>query len=242
MRSTSSAFVSLRSSRTSARTSMSPSPPPPKTTPPGTRGTAASTNVLSGARCPNGGTVPGTKPEATTVSSGVASRTRRLATPSARASFLTSTRVSPFETTTTNAPSAAKTSDLTIWETSTPRAAALDATSGVSSPSQRTSSTSAPRASIHRARSTDVSTRAEGTADARREVAADDGRFAEAVADEPVPSREAPWPIARAARGRNAANALVGMHLARRASSRTACARLCARGGRGWGKYCFWTP
>ena len=156
--SNSSPSVSLSNSSTdSTRTSASASPPPPKTAPaPTSVGTDASTNVRSFSLCPNGGTVPGTNPHASMVSSRVARRTRLFATPILAASFLTSTFVSPLVTTTTNAPSTANTKLLTIDSTSTPSASALDATSGVSAPSHRTSVAAPSRAASQEARSFDV--------------------------------------------------------------------------------------
>mmetsp|Transcript_1940 Transcript_1940/g.4446 ORF Transcript_1940/g.4446 Transcript_1940/m.4446 type:complete len:212 (-) Transcript_1940:107-742(-) len=155
----SSPSVSRRSSSTSTLTSMSRSPPPPHTTPRGTSGTCASTKMRNWRRCPNGGTVPGAYPHAATASVGDASRTRLLATPRRRASFLGSTRASPLVTTTTNSPSHANTSDLTTHATSIPSATAEEATSGVSFPGHRTSVTVEPRDAIHRSRSADVMTR-----------------------------------------------------------------------------------
>ncbi len=50
-------------------------PPPPHSASVAMRGTCASTSVISGVRCPSGGTVPGTKPHKRGVSTGVARRT-----------------------------------------------------------------------------------------------------------------------------------------------------------------------
>ena len=127
------------------------------------------------------------------VSSRVARRTRLFATPILEASFLTSTFVSPLVTTTTNAPSTANTKLLTIDSTSTPSASALDATSGVSAPSHRTSVAAPSRAASQEARSFDVRiagpTGPDAPVDSTSVAETRSSRATDAVATRPFASR-----------------------------------------------------
>ena len=152
-------FVSRINSVTETLASVSTSPPPPNTTPFFAESTVSSTIVFKIRRWPNGGTVPGTYPHASMVSSRDASLTRLFAIPKCFATFLGSTCLVPFVTTTTKTPSHLNTKLFTICASSTRNTRALDLTSGVSSPTQRTRSTSPSCCLIQTSRSIELNTR-----------------------------------------------------------------------------------